>query len=74
VINNVNDMGSHRVHTFSIPRLCSSLADDGPLRQKYVAYYLIYSGTSMYRFSKGWRKQTMNAGKRLIRETVTHCK
>jgi len=26
VINNVNDMGSHRVRTFSIPRLCSSLA------------------------------------------------
>ena len=33
-----------------------------------------YSGTSIYRFSRGWRKQTMNAGKRLIRETITHCK
>jgi len=26
VINNVNSMGSHRVHTFNIPRLCSSSA------------------------------------------------
>ena len=34
----------------------------------------IYSGTSIYRFSRGWRKQTMNAGKRSIRETITHCK
>jgi len=25
VINNVNDIGSHRMSTFSIPRLCSSL-------------------------------------------------
>jgi hypothetical protein len=33
-----------------------------------------YSGTSTYRFSRGWRKQTMNVGKWLIRETVTHCK
>ena len=30
----------------------------------------IYSRTSIYRFSRGWRKQTMNAGKRLIRETT----
>jgi hypothetical protein len=29
-----------------------------------------YSRTSIYRFSRGWRKQTMNAGKRLIRETT----
>jgi hypothetical protein len=33
-----------------------------------------YSGNSIYRFSRGWRKQTMNAGKRLIRETITPCK
>ena len=26
VIDNVNNMGSHRVRTFNIPRLCSSLA------------------------------------------------
>jgi hypothetical protein len=26
------------------------------------------------RFSRGWRKQTMNAGKQLIRETITQCK
>jgi len=26
VINNVNDMESHRVRTFSIPRFCSSFA------------------------------------------------
>jgi len=39
-----------------------------------------YSRTSIYRFSRGWRKQTMNVGKRLIRETtffltkkVVHC-
>ena len=31
---------------------------------------LIYSRTSIYCFSRGWRKQTMNAGKRLIRETT----
>ena len=40
-----------------------------------VYFYLyvcsIYSGTSIYRFSRGWRNKTMNAGKRLIRETVT---
>jgi hypothetical protein len=41
---------------------------------------LLYSGTSIYRFSRGWRKQTMNAEKRSIRETtffltkkVVHC-
>jgi hypothetical protein len=34
----------------------------------------ICSGTSISRFSRGWRKQTMNAGKRLIWETITHCK
>ena len=34
----------------------------------------MYSGTSIYRFSRGWRKQTMNVGKRSIRETITHCK
>ena len=33
-----------------------------------------YGGTSIYRFSRGWRKQTMNAGKRSIQETITHCK
>jgi len=27
-----------------------------------------YSRTSIYCFSRGWRKQTMNGGKRLIRE------
>jgi len=38
-----------------------------------------YSRTSIYRFSRGWRKQTMNAGKRLIQEAsfltkkVVHC-
>jgi len=31
-----------------------------------------YSGTSIYRFSRDRRKQTMNAGKRSIRETITH--
>ena len=31
-----------------------------------------YSGTSIYRFSRDQRKQTMNAGKRSIRETITH--
>ena len=41
----------------------------------HVAYHRNnYSRTSIYRFSRGWRKQTMNAGKRLIWETVTHCK
>ena len=35
---------------------------------------IIYSGTSIYRFSRGWRNKTMNAGKRLIRETITHFK
>jgi len=34
----------------------------------------MYSGTSIYRFSRGWRNRTMNAGKRLIRETITRCK
>jgi hypothetical protein len=29
-----------------------------------------YSGTSIYRFSRGWRKQMMNAEKRSIRETT----
>jgi len=29
-----------------------------------------YSRTLIYRFSRGWRKQTMNAGKQLIRETT----
>jgi len=33
-----------------------------------------YSGTSIYRFSRGLRNKTMNAGKRLIRETITHRK
>ena len=33
----------------------------------------IYSRTSIYRFSRGRRKQTMNMGKRLIQETITHC-
>ena len=38
-----------------------------------ISYFrLIYSGTSIYRFSRGWRKQTMNAGKRSIRETIKH--
>jgi hypothetical protein len=37
-------------------------------------YFLNYSGTSIHHFSRGWRKQTMNAGKSLIRETITHCK
>jgi len=32
------------------------------------------SGSSIYRFSRGWRNKTMNAGKRSIRETITHCK
>ena len=36
--------------------------------------FYIYSGTSIYRFSRGWRNKTMNAGKRLIRETITHRK
>jgi len=29
-----------------------------------------YSRTSIYCFSRGWRKQTLNVGKRLIRETT----
>jgi hypothetical protein len=29
-----------------------------------------YSRTSIYRFSRKWRKQAMNAGKRLILETT----
>jgi hypothetical protein len=28
----------------------------------------VYSGISIYRFSREWRKQTMNVGKRLIRK------
>jgi hypothetical protein len=39
----------------------------------------LYSGISIYHFSREWRKQTMNMGKRLIRKTtffykkVVHC-
>ena len=33
-----------------------------------------YSGTSIDRFSRGWRNKIMNAGKRLIQETITNCK
>jgi hypothetical protein len=41
--------------------------------------YLYYSEISIYHFSREWRKQTMNVGKRLIRKTnfltkkVIHC-
>ena len=38
--------------------------------QSHCSQVHIYSRTSIYRFSRGWRKQTMNAGKRLIRETT----
>jgi hypothetical protein len=38
------------------------------------AHNFNYSGTSIYRFSRGWRKETMNAGEQLIWKTITHCK
>ena len=39
-----------------------------------ISKNIMYSGTSIYRFSRGWRNKTVNAGKRLIRKTITHCK
>ena len=39
-------------------------------RRCWIKQFSLYSRTSIYRFSRGWRKQTMNAGKRLIRETT----
>ena len=41
-------------------------------RYSGCAVQSMYSGTSIYRFSRDRRKQTMNAGKRSIRETITH--
>jgi len=40
----VNNMGSHRVHTFIVPRHCSifGLMMDGFLQPKYVAKILKY--------------------------------
>ena len=37
-------------------------------------YCLEYSGISIYRFSRGRRKQTMNVDKRSIRKTITQRK
>jgi len=42
------------------------------LKLQQISLLPKYSGTSIYRFSRDRRKQTMNAGKRSIRETITH--
>jgi hypothetical protein len=42
VINNANDMVSHRVRTFNKQKMFLVWPDDGQLRPKHVAYYLIY--------------------------------
>ena len=67
----------HGVHTTSvlnsflvcISDVSSGVEDDSP----YTEQICKYSRTSINCFSRGWRKQT-NARKRLIRETITHCK
>jgi hypothetical protein len=41
VINNVNDMGSHRVRTFNVPNFVLVLPDDSPLLPKHFAKILI---------------------------------
>jgi hypothetical protein len=43
------------------------LLGDGKSHNKSEAKY---SGISIYRFSREWRKQTMNMGKRLTRKTT----